>query len=136
MRGVQSRAGQCGWHHGRRSEVSWGAAACTFADKENGMIHDDSFWATWKVLRLIKCCQPVECTVDSSVYIKYVCDVEWDVLLLARLRREALCRLIGHNCNNHSQTSSHLAYFIFFYHETNLNMHVHHYTENVSKILN
>lgn len=97
MSGVQSCAGQCGWHHGRRSEVSWGAAACTFTDNENGMIQDDSFRAAWKVLGLMKCCQPVECTVDSSVYIKYVCDIVWDVLLIARPRREALCRLIGHN---------------------------------------
>lgn len=72
MGGVQSRVGQCGWQHGRRSEVTWGTASCSFADKENGMIQDDSSWAAWKVLKLIKCHQPVECTVDSSVYIMCV----------------------------------------------------------------
>lgn len=43
----KSCSGRCGLHHGRCSEVSWGAAACTLADKEKAatgwskMIHSE-----------------------------------------------------------------------------------------------
>lgn len=43
----ESCSGQCGLHHGRCSGVSWGAAACTFTDKQKAatgwskMIHSE-----------------------------------------------------------------------------------------------